>query len=296
MKDDLMATAQPLRSEAEMMELILAQAQRDERIRLVGMEGSRLDPDAPKDRFQDYDITYIVTDMESFIRDDEWLDSFGDRIIMQKPEVMSLFPPSLGGWFSYLMLFTDDNRIDLKLVPLEQLDTYLASESRLTILLDKDLRLTAPVTPSNRDFVVRSPTSAQFDDCCNEFWWVSTYVAKGLCRNEFLYAADHLNIYVRPSLLRMFSWEAAVRNPQTEVIPGKSYKYLSRYIPSDIMRQLEASFQNASIAELWDALFLCLKLFRFSSKTVSEALAYPYPDYDTNVSDYLLRLRQEFLP
>ncbi len=294
MKDVQVVTMQSLRSEAEMMELILAQAQKDERVRLVGMEGSRLDPDAPKDRFQDYDITYLVTNMESFTADDSWLNCFGERIIMQKPEAMSLFPPSLGGWFSYLMLFIDGNRIDLKLIPLRQLDAYLASESRLTILLDKDQRLTAPVTPSNGDFIVHPPSEAHFNDCCNEFWWVATYVAKGLCRDEFLYAAEHLNTCVRPNLLRMLAWEATVRRPQDAVIPGKSYKYLSKYLAPGITQQLEASFRNSSINALWDSLFLCLELFRGSSKRVSESLSYSYPDYDANVSAYLFHLRDEF--
>ena len=286
--------AYPTRSETEMTELILAFARNDERVRLVGMEGSRLDPDAPKDPFQDYDITYIVTDMETFKANDAWLDYFGKRIIMQKPEAMSLFPPELGGWFSYLMLFTDGNRIDLKLAPLEELGKYLKSESRLAVLLDKDQRLSSPVTPSNRDFVSHPPTAAYFDDCCNEFWWVATYVAKGLCRNEFLYAADHLNRYVRPGLLRMLAWEATVKLPEKAVIPGKSCKYLFRYLPDGLMQKLESTFRNASTTELWNALFLCLDLFRQSSRTVSETLGYPYPDYDRNVSAYLLCLKERY--
>ena len=111
-----------MRKEHEMMELILSFAENDERVRLVGMEGSRVNAQVPKDLFQDYDVTYVVSDMESFKRNDDWLFFFGRRIIMQKPEAMSLFPPTLGNWFSYLMLFEDGTRIDLKLIPLEELD------------------------------------------------------------------------------------------------------------------------------------------------------------------------------
>lgn len=283
----------PMRSEAEMMDLVLAFARQDERVRLVGMEGSRLDPDAPKDRFQDFDITYIVNDMESFKADDAWLVYFGQRLIMQKPEAMALFPPDLGNWFSWLMLFTDGNRIDLTIVPLDELDKYLNFESRLAILLDKDNRLTAPVVPSNRDFIVHPPSAEFFADCCNEFWWVATYVGKGLCRNEFLYAADHLNSIVRPCLLRMLSWEAVVKAPHLEVVPGKSYKYLFRYIPAQTMRQLERTFHNASVDEIWDALYLCMELFRQSAQAVCTTLNYPYPDHDEQVSGYLRRIREQ---
>ena len=37
---------------------------------------------------------------------------------MQKPEAMALFPPELGSWFSYLMIFKDGVKLDLTLIPL----------------------------------------------------------------------------------------------------------------------------------------------------------------------------------
>ena len=75
--------------------MILNFAQADERIRMVTLEGSRTNVNIPPDDFQDYDITFFVTDMESFTKDDKWLDRFGKRLIMQKPEDMELFPSIL---------------------------------------------------------------------------------------------------------------------------------------------------------------------------------------------------------
>ena len=34
------------------------------------------------DDFQDFDITFFVTDMDSFTSDDKWLDIFGERLIL----------------------------------------------------------------------------------------------------------------------------------------------------------------------------------------------------------------------
>lgn len=88
-----------MRSEQEMMDTIVEFARNDNRIRLVTLEGSRTNKNIPRDSFQDYDISYFVTDMDSFKTDDEWLNVFGKRLIMQKPEDMELFPPELGNWF-----------------------------------------------------------------------------------------------------------------------------------------------------------------------------------------------------
>ena len=51
-----------MRTEQQMLDLILETARCDERIRAVIMNGSRTNPNAPRDPFQDFDIVYIVTD------------------------------------------------------------------------------------------------------------------------------------------------------------------------------------------------------------------------------------------
>ena len=80
-----------MRSEKQVYDSILNFAQKDDRIRIVTLEGSRTNVNIPPDDFQDYDITFFVTDMQSFTSDDKWLDIFGERLIMQKPEDMELF-------------------------------------------------------------------------------------------------------------------------------------------------------------------------------------------------------------
>ena len=111
-----------MRTEQEMFDLILNFAKQDQRVRVVAMNGSRANPNIKPDIYQDFDIVYIVTEMASFLSDDAWLDYFGKCIIMQKPEGMELFPPDGKPRFSYLMLFEDGNRIDLSLLPLEELE------------------------------------------------------------------------------------------------------------------------------------------------------------------------------
>ena len=75
-----------MRSEKEMIDLILDTARKDERIRAVYMNGSRTNPNAPKDLFQDYDIVYVVRETLPFIKDTTWIDRFGERLYMQLPE------------------------------------------------------------------------------------------------------------------------------------------------------------------------------------------------------------------
>ncbi|PWU66913.1 aminoglycoside 6-adenylyltransferase [Gracilibacillus dipsosauri] len=280
-----------MRSEQEIMSLVMDFAEMDERVRVVGMNGSRTNDRVKKDLFQDYDIVYIVKDMSSFIRNKDWIDYFGKRLILQTPEAMTLYPATLGNWFSYLMLFEDGNRIDLMLIPLEELDAYLGDDSLTKILLDKDDRIREKPIPNDRDYHVKKPSAAEFDDCCNEFWWVTTYVAKGLCRKEFLFAADHFEKIVRKELFRMLEWKVGVET-KFQLSVGKSHKYLDKYVSKDVWNRILTTYKLDSITACWDALYIAIQLFRETSIELAKNFGYHYPDYDEKMSGYLIELQK----
>ncbi|MGZ7444382.1 aminoglycoside 6-adenylyltransferase [Paenibacillus sp. TH7-28] len=281
-----------MRSEQEMMQLILDYARNDERVRAVGMNGSRTNPNVPRDRFQDYDIVFLVTDMNSFIRDKHWVDCFGSRIIMQTPEDMKLIPPDLDGNYSYLMLYSDGNRIDLTLCPVEKKETWNNGDKLSIVLLDKDHALPHLPEPTDQDYWVKRPSAALYADCCNEFWWVSTYVAKGLWRREMTYAMDHLNMYVRPMLIKMLEWKVGL-DTGFSLSAGKNGKYLEKYLPNQNWLALTSTYPDGTYAAVWRALFAALDLFRSTAKEVAERLNYEYPlDDDRNVTAYLKQVQQ----
>lgn len=276
-----------MRTEEQMYELILGFAGADERIRMVTLEGSRTNVHIVPDAFQDYDITFFVTDMESFTADDAWLDVFGKRLIMQKPEAMELFPAQEQG-FSYLMLFDDDVKMDLTLLPLELAEEYFTWDKLVKVLQDKDGRMPHPSLPTDEDYHLMRPTAGMFDDCCNEFWNTVTYVVKGLCRREILFAIDHLNEIVRKELLRMMAWLAAAEHGFGFSM-GKNYKFLDRYLPEDIWNRLMETYVTDSYERTWASLEGCMELFRETSAQAGKKLGYPYPDYDENISGYVSR-------
>jgi aminoglycoside 6-adenylyltransferase len=281
-----------MRTEQQIINLILKIAEQDERIRAVAMNGSRTNPNVPKDMFQDFDIVYLVNDMGSFIRDLNWVDVFGERMIMQTPEAMSLFPPTLGSRFSYLMQFTDGNRIDLQLVPLEEKDVYCKEDKLTIILMDKDHNLPDIPAPTDEDYWVKRPSAQFFTDCCNEFWWVSTYVAKGLWRKEILFANDHLNNYVRPMLIKMLGWQVGIQTDFSVSI-GKCGKYLEKYLSDKSWQELVSTYPDGSYEGTWKALFAMGDLFRSTAEYVADHLNYEYlQDEDKLVTSFLKHIEK----
>jgi aminoglycoside 6-adenylyltransferase len=279
-----------MRSEAEMLELIVATARNDERIRAVMMNGSRANPNAPRDIFQDFDIVYFVTDGDSFTNDHTWIDVFGERMILQMPDAMGDPPPANDGTFAYLMQFVDGNRIDLTLVPAAKIPE-LEADSQSVLLLDKDGLLPPFPPPSDRDYLPTPPTARQFSDCCNEFWWVSAYVAKGLWRQEITYAKGTSEEYVRPQLMKMLAWYIGIKT-DFSVNPGKMGKYFQKYLAPQLWALLEKTYADADYERSWDTLFAMCDLFRTTANPVAQHFGYEYPHGDDErVSAHLRHVR-----
>ena len=281
-----------MRTEKEMMDLILCFAKADERVRAVILNGSRANPDAPRDGFQDYDIVYIVRAVEPFVRDRSWIGRFGEVLIMQTPDESAILPPERKRpGFAFLMLFTDGNRIDLTFWPADRLEE-LEEDSLSVPLLDKDGLIGELPPPGVCGHLPKPPSAARFRDCCNEFWWVSTYVAKGLWRRELPYAKAMLEGPVRAMLMRMLTWYVGEMS-DWRADPGKEGKYLERHLPPDMWAQLVRTYPDGDYDRIWDALFEMGELFRRAALAVAERRGFVYNRReDENVTAYLRRVRE----
>ncbi len=280
-----------MRSEQEILDLILGFAQADERIRAVIMNGSRVNPHAPRDIFQDYDIVYVVTDVAPFVTDQAWIDRFGERMIMQLPDAMGSGPPPPEGSFAYLIQFADGNRIDFTFFPLAAFDR-MEHDSLSVLLLDKDCIVPPLDPPHEGGYLPKPPTAKQFADCCNEFWWVATYVAKGLWRDEITYAKYMQDQVVREQLMQMLAWYIGVKTGFARS-PGKYGKYYRQYLEPELWAALVQSYAGADIDRTWDSLMVMTALFRRVAQVVAAHFAYAYPqEDDARVTAHLQHVRQ----
>ena len=279
-----------MRSEQEMLDLLLNTARADERIRAVILNGSRANPHARRDFFQDYDVIYLVTEMASFINDPDWIKRFGELMIHQLPDEMLDPPPGENDSYAYLMQFMDGNRIDLTLYPLSRRNE-LGKDSLSILLLDKDGSLPPFAPASESGYLPEAPTARQYADCCNEFWWVCPYVAKGLWRQEIIYARYMLDEVVRPQLMKMLTWYIGVQTA-FKINPGKSGKYFKQYLPADLWDLLLETYSEAGYQQTWQALIHMGSLFREVAQPVAERFGYDYPrDEAARVSSHLEHVR-----
>ena len=278
-----------MRTEEEIFNLVLNVAKSDSRIRAVLLNGSRANPKAKKDKFQDFDIVYVVNNFDSFLSNHTWIDIFGERLILQMPKEMIIGEcyyknPS----FSYLMLFKDGIRIDLTLFPVNKLQSEFERDSLTMILLDKDNLFSNLPASCEEDYLIKQPTEKEFTDCCNEFWWVSTYVAKALYREEIILAKDLLENPVRSMFLKIIEWTIGVKTNFSASF-GKSGRNIKEYISSDLYNKILSTYPDSKIENIWEALFKMTELFSELAKEIKISLSLKYNlEEESNIKQYLM--------
>jgi aminoglycoside 6-adenylyltransferase len=279
-----------MRTEHEMLELIIKTAQSDDRIRAVLLNGSRANPNTPRDLFQDFDIVYLVTEAASFYHDFNWIKRFGELMILQLPDDMQDLPSNPSEGFAYLMQFMDGNRIDLSIIPIEKLSERL-QDSLTKVLLDKDNLIPPLASPNERNYLPQSPTTKQFADCCNEFWWMCPYVAKGLWRGQMTYAKYMVDPVLREELMKMLCWYVGVQTQFSKNL-GSFGKYLQKYLEPELWDMLMKTYSDASVENTWDALDMMCRLFSKVALRVAEHFNFEYPEGDDRrVSAHLKHVR-----
>ena len=268
------------RSEAQMLRLIL-QTAKTLQVEAVAMSGSRTDTRAPKDEFQDYDVVYVVDDLDNLTSDLSWLDQFGNRLIEQYNV--------LGNRRLYLMLFEDGNRIDLTLCSKDHIQEWVDSEAGFTVLEDEK-GLFEPYSPSLGRYWTNPASQTDFEKACNEFWWVSAYVVKGIHRNHLVYATDHLYGICQQELLKVLAWQVASDRGTVDV--GKNYKYLFNYLPAEKGKEFSNLLDFSSKEKITQSLFATMELFHQEAQSLAQKMGF---DYKKEVAEKMIEYSKEKL-
>ena len=268
------------RSQEQMLRLILQVAENIQ-VEAVAMSGSRTDTKAPKDEFQDYDVVYVVDDLDNLTSDLSWLDQFGTRIIEQHNV--------LGNRRLYLMLFEDGNRIDLTLCPTEYIQEWVDSEADYTVLKDEK-GLFVPYSPNPQRYWTSPASAIDFEKACNEFWWVSAYVVKGICRKQAIYATDHLYGICQQELLKVLAWRVAADKGTIDI--GKNYKYLFNYLPAEKEKEFSNLLDFSSLDKITQSLYATMELFHQEAQSLVQKEGF---DYDMEVAENMIEYAEERL-
>ncbi len=266
------------------------------RVRAMILTSSRARPDGLLDLLSDYEVILAITDADHFGREDAWLSSYG------MPMVRSSDQDERDHLTTYWrgVLYEDSVKIDYSVWSVALLE-HISAEATLPeeldagylVLLDKDSQTSGWKPPTYRAYIPARPTEAEYQGLVEEFWWVTTYVAKSLWRDELVFARWCLDQEIKLGVMRrLLEWRVEI-DRDWSLKPGVYGRGFKRQLPADIWSDFASTYVGPDIQDNWTALFRLTTLFHRVAMEVGGALGYAYPQpLDDRVSAYLDAVRK----
>ena len=266
-------------------------------VRAMLLTSTRAVPGATVDAWSDYDVILVVRDIDPFVADRSWIETFG-RVLVAWWDPVEPDPDTGIDTSGNIVEYEGRLKIDFSLWPLEHLSRIIAApalpaelDAGYRVLLDKDDLTVGMAAPTYTAYIPARPDEAAYLETLTGFFVGVPYVAKCLLRDELLPARWCLDVDMRDEYLRpMLEWWVECHH-EWSVPTGAKGKGLKRRLPPDFWAELEATYAGAGIADTWTSLFRLVALFRRVARDVALCLGYEYPDdLDRRVTDHARRM------
>ena len=275
-----------MRKENEVINQILDFAHSEDRVRAVMLNGSRVNSKAPKDIMQDYDVVFFIRSLEdlSYKTSRKWISIFGELVILQQNDFED-------GSYIFLMQFKDGVRIDLCFKNITNIDAETKKDTLSKILLDKDnIAIELPL-PNDSIHYVQKPTEKDFVNVLNEAWWIQTYVAKALWRDELPFAKYTFDVILIDCIQKLLSWHIGVEY-NWNINVGKYYKWFKKLLSEELYNEFVTLYPTVNYEEMWQSLFHAGKFTKKIGEELAKKLGFIYPiQDDMNVTEYLQKIK-----
>jgi aminoglycoside 6-adenylyltransferase len=261
-------------SEDPVIKKILELADSDSDVKAVVINGSRVNPNVIPDQHQDYDIAFYLTSemLEKYKNDRAWIDDFGSLVLYQ----LNSFGENN---YIFLIQYYDGLRLDICFVNIDEIQEEINEDSLTYVLLDKENRIEIDPVPSDKSYIIHSPSGSEFQYTTNELLWLQVYILKEIARNEMELAYSLYHEILVPEFRKLLSWLAGKRH-NWEINVGKSGKWLKKFIPAHIYSQcLKIYVGNGKTGIIENIRLLSQLLLEFGTE-ISSGSTYQYPSED----------------
>lgn len=270
-----------MRQETVLTQLIdWANAQPD--IRAMLLTSTRALPGASTDRYSDYDVILITTDVAARHADRSWQRAFG-QVVIAYQDPLEQDPESGAQMTGAIVYYPGTLKIDFTLWSIDNA-RWLSSQDHLPIeldagyqlLLDKDNLCAEWPKATGVGYQRQLTDAATYQRLINDFFIGVPYVITALIRGEMLPARWVLDYDMRYEyLLPMLEWYALLNHDAPSI--GAHGKGLQRYLPASKWQQLERTWVGADPEATREALHVMIELFRDAAVAVGNAIGAEYP-------------------
>jgi aminoglycoside 6-adenylyltransferase len=99
------------------------------------------------------------------------------------------------------------------------------------------------------------------------------------------------DVYVREQLMKMLTWYFGIKTDFKKA-PGKNGKYIKKSVEPEVWAEIEKTYSDSNLENIWQSLFAMGTLFRRLAKVVAAHFGFQYPQQDDdNVSEYIRHIK-----
>lgn len=262
-----------MRTEGEIFHHVQEYVKQDDRVRMLLLNGSRVNSKVLTDKFSDYDFMLLVDNPIEFWQNKRWVQVFGEVIISRSCN----WSQQDRERYFFLTIYKDYVRIDIQIFNITQLNYCIKKSSLTKVIIDKDNLAPELDPPSDKSHYVKQPTNEEFQEVITDFFGFTTCVVKSLHRKELPQVRYYFDYLIHQNcIIKLLSWYVGVMN-DWNVNVGSNGRWLEEYLPLDLWKRYTVIFAGKEYDGIWMSLWVAIELVEEIGELLSNRMDYIYP-------------------
>ncbi|WP_391115923.1 aminoglycoside 6-adenylyltransferase [Psychrobacillus sp. L3] len=261
----------------EIMKKVILWGEKEDDIRSIFVVGSMARSDKPADEWADMDLVIVTSDVEKWLRNEEWINYFGN------PQISFLEGTPVGNLIERRVMFEGASSVDFNFLKLDMAKTFLESEEvqgviarGVNVLLDKDSITDVFHNTSSVIITKEVPAFSEYKNDVHDFWFHAVYTAKKLRRGELLVAKSNCDGYLKRLLIKFVKLQSMMKN-KTNQQRWHDVRFFEEWADNEVVEEFQGIYGKYNEESVWDALFQTMELYRKVAQQIAVELNYEYP-------------------
>ncbi len=262
---------------ARILDRFLGWAASQPSIRAVALVGSQAREDHPADEWSDIDVVVVAANARSLLESMEWAS------IIAAPWFSITEKSASGETIERRILFEGCIDVDFIIVSAECAlagfpGTFVGEIAArgARVLIDKDGILSSFPRQARPVSARTPPSSREFLEVVEDFWFHAAWTAKKLNRGELWVGKRCCDEYMKRLLLRMVEWHARLVGDglKDTWFDGR---FLEQWASPGVVEELRKAFARYDVEDVWDALSASMDIFHRIALETAGRLGCGYP-------------------
>jgi aminoglycoside 6-adenylyltransferase len=265
-----------MNADCDILERLVSFADKSELIQAMLLFGSRARDKNIADQYSDYDIIFLVKDVDYFLNTDEWLNQIEHYYI-------SFEEPTAAGGQERRLFFRDALDMDFLFFNANESERLAADKTIQSffsrgykILVDK-IDLKGEIERNKPFEEIKSNFSEkEFINLANTFWFHTIWSVKKLLRGEIWSAKSCVDGYMKNLLRQMLEeYSKAVHGKDFDV--WHDGRFFDHWVDEKIRDQLKTAYGTYDTMDILKAMNHTMLLFSDISRKTASIMDYVYP-------------------